>query len=134
MTHAEIREAILTNGWQGKSPGEIAALLNEPKVVLVERLGGKGAILAACDNGAQILEDWHSMLSVEGVDLNIKWGWDLLCERQLDFGNAKVRLMLDVMLPVETYGNAAATLKGLAEQAVSANVTAQQVIDAMEGM
>jgi hypothetical protein len=38
--------------------------------------------------------------------------------------------MLDALLPPE----AAAVLKGLAEQAVSANVTAQAVIDAMEGM
>lgn len=27
MTHAEIREAILANGWQGKSPGETVTVV-----------------------------------------------------------------------------------------------------------
>jgi len=129
MTHAVIREAILTNGWQGKSPGEIAALLNESKVVLVERMIGIGTVMDALGpaDGAALLASFEAQVATDPV---VKYGWFLLERERLDVGLASTRAMLDELLPVE----AASVLKGLAEQAVTAGVTAQQVIDAMEGM
>ena len=129
MTHAQIREAILTNGWQGKSPGEIAALLNEPKTVLVERMIGIGTVMDALGpaDGAALLASFESQVATDPV---VKYGWFLLERERLDVGLASTRAMLDALLPAE----AATTLKGLAEQTVTAGVTVQQVIDAMEGM
>lgn len=129
MTHAQIREAILTNGWQGKSPGEIAALLNEPKTVLVERMIGIGTVMDALGpaDGAALLASFEGQVATDPV---VKYGWFLLERERLDVGLASTRAMLDALLPAE----AATALKGLAEQTVSANVTTQQVIDAMEGI
>lgn len=129
MTHAEIREAILTNGWQGLSPGDIAALLNEPKTVLVERMIGIGTVMDALGpaDGAALLASFEAQVTTDPV---VKYGWFLLERERLDVGLASTRVMLDALLPVE----AATTLKGLAEQTVTAGVTWQQVIDAMEGM
>lgn len=129
MTHAEIREAILTNGWQAKSPGEIAELLNAPKTVLVERMIGVGTVLDALGpaNGAALLDQVKVVAETDAV---VKYGWMLLESASLDVGLDSTRTMLDALLPLE----AATVLKGLAEQTVSANVTHQQVIDAMEGM
>lgn len=129
MTHAQIREAILINGWQGKSPGEIAALLNEPKTVLVERMIGIGTVMDALGptDGAALLASFEVQVATDPV---VKYGWFLLERERLDVGLASTRAMLDALLPAE----AATVLKGLAEQAVSANVTQQQVIDAMEGI
>jgi len=129
MTHAEIREAILTNGWQWKSPGEIAALLNEPKTVLVERMIGIGTVMDALGpaDGAALLASFEAQTATDPV---VKYGWFLLERERLDVGLASTRAMLDALLPVE----AATVLKGLAEQTVTAGVTVQQVIDAMEGM
>ena len=129
MTHAQIREAILTNGWSGKSPGEIAALLNEPQVVLVERMIGIGTVMDAIGpaDGAALLASFESQVATDPV---VKYGWFLLERERLDVGLASTRAMLDALLPVE----AATVLKGLAEQTVTAGVTQQQVIDAMEGI
>ena len=129
MTHAEIREAILTNGWQGKSPGEIAALLNVPQAVLVERMIGIGTVMDALGpaDGAALLASFEAQVATDHV---VKYGWFLLERERLDVGLASTRAMLDALLPAE----AATTLKGLAEQTVTAGVTVQQVIDAMEGI
>ena len=129
MTHAEIREAILTNGWQGKSPGEIAALLNVPQTVLVERMIGIGTVMDALGpaDGAALLASFEAQVTTDPV---VKYGWFLLERERLDVGLASTRTMLDALLLVE----AATVLKGLAEQTVTAGVTVQQVIDAMEGM
>lgn len=129
MTHAEIREAILTNGWQGKSPGEIAALLNVPQTVLVERMIGIGTVMDALGpaDGAAMLDQVKAVAETDAV---VRYGWMLLESASLDVGLDSTRVMLDVLLPVE----AATVLKGLAERTVTANVTHQQVIDAMEGM
>lgn len=129
MTHAEIREAILTNGWQGKSPGEIAALLNEPQVVRVERMAELGTAMKylGAEAGAQLLD---SMEALSATNPTVKWGFKLLERGALDLSLDSTRSMLDALLPPE----AATALKGLAEQTVSANVTQQAVIDAMEGM
>ncbi|MDY0282357.1 MAG: hypothetical protein RBR35_17560 [Salinivirgaceae bacterium] len=129
MTHTEIREAILTNGWQGKSPGEIAALLNVPQTVLVERMIGVGTVLDALGpaNGAALLDQVKAVAETDAV---VKYGWMLLESASLDVGLDSTRGMLDALLPAE----AATVLKGLAEQTVTAGVTVQQVIDAMEGI
>ena len=129
MTHAQIREAILTNGWQGKSPGEIAALLNEPKTVLVERMIGIGTVMDALGpaDGAALLASFEAQVTTDPV---VKYGWFLLERERLDVGLASTRAMLDALLPVE----AASVIKGLAEQTVTAGVTWQQVRDALEGI
>ena len=129
MTHAEIREAILTNGWQGKSPGEITAALNAPQTVLVERMIGVGTVLDALGpaDGAALLASFEAQVTTDPI---VKYGWFLLERERLDVGLASTRAMLDALLPAE----AATVLKGLAEQTVTANVTVQAVIDAMEGM
>ena len=129
MTHAEIREAILANGWQGKSPGEIAAALNAPQTVLVERMIGIGTVMDALGptDGAALLASFEAQVATDPV---VKYGWFLLERERLDVGLTSTRAMLDALLPVE----AATVLKGLAEQTVTAGVTAQQVLDAMEGI
>ncbi len=129
MTHAEIRGAILTNGWQELPPGEIAAALNAPQTVLVERMIGIGTVMDALGpaEGAALLDQVKAVAETDAV---VKYGWMLLESASLDVGLASTRTMLDALLPAE----AATTLKGLAEQTVTANVTTQQVIDAMEGM
>ena len=129
MTHAEIRDAIISNGWQSKTPGEIAELLNAPQVVLVERMIGVGTVMDALGpaDGAALLASFEAQVATDPV---VKYGWFLLERERLDVGLASTRAMLDALLPAE----AAAVLKGLAEQTVSANVTVQQIIDAMEGM
>ena len=129
MTHAEIRAAIAANGWQGKSPGEIAALLNAPQTVLVERMIGIGTVMDALGpaDGAALLASFEAQVVTDPV---VKYGWFLLERERLDVGLVPTRAMLDALLPVE----AASVLKGLAEQTVTAGVTTQQVIDAMEGI
>ncbi len=129
MTHAQIREAILANGWQGLPPGDIAALLNAPQTVLVERMIGIGTVMDALGpaDGAALLASFEAQVTTDPV---VKYGWFLLERERLDVGLASTRTMLDVLLPVE----AATVLKGLAEQTVTANVTTQHVIDAMEGI
>lgn len=129
MTHTEIRDAIFANGWQGKTPGEIAELLNAPQVVLIERLVGAGTVMDVLGTtaGAQLLDQMESLATTDSV---VKWGMKLLENAQLDVGMASTRAMLDALLPAE----AASVLKGLAEQTVTAGVTVQQVVDAMEGM
>ena len=129
MTHAEIRAAIVANGWQGLPPGEIAAALNAPQTVLVERMIGVGTVLDALGpaNGAALLDQVKAVAETDAV---VKYGWMLLESASLDVGLDSTRTMLDALLPVE----AATVLKGLAEQTVTAGVTVQQVIDAMEGI
>ena len=129
MTHAEIRAAIIENGWQGLPPGEIAAALNAPQTVLVERMIGIGTVMDALGpaDGAALLASFEAQVTTDPV---VKYGWFLLERERLDVGLTSTRVMLDALLPAED----ATTLKGLAEQTVSANVTTQQVIDAMEGM
>ncbi len=129
MTHAEIRAAIAANGWLAKSPGEIAALLNAPQTVLVERMIGIGTVMDALGpaDGATLLASVEAQVATDPV---VKYGWFLLERERLDVGLASTRIMLDTLLPVE----AATVLKGLAEQTVTASVTVQQVIDAMEGI
>ena len=129
MTHAQIREAILTNGWQGKSPGEIAALLNAPQTVLVERMIGIGTVMDALGpaDGAALLASFEAQVTTDPV---VKYGWFLLERERLDVGLTSTRTMLDALLPAE----AATVLKGLAEQTVKAGVTWEQVRDALEGI
>ncbi len=129
MTHAEIRAAIIENGWQGLPPGEIAAALNAPQTVLVERMIGVGTVLDALGpaNGAALLDQVKAVAETDAV---VRYGWMLLESASLDVGLDSTRTMLDALLPVE----ATTVLKGLAERTVTANVTHQQVIDATEGM
>ena len=129
MTHIEIRDAIVANGWQTKPAGEIAALLNEPKTVLVERMANLGTPMKylGAEAGAQLLD---TMTALAATNSAVKYGLELLRMGELDLSLDSTRAMLDALLPPE----AATALKGLAEQTVSANVTHQQVIDAMEGM
>ena len=129
MTHTEIRDAVIANAWQSKTPGEIAELLNEPQVVLSERMIGVGTVLDALGpaNGAALLDQVKAVAESDAV---VKYGWMLLESASLDVGLDSTRVMLDALLPAE----AASVLKGLAEQTVTAGVTVQQVIDAMEGM
>ena len=129
MTHAEIRAAIIENGWQGEDAGEIVALLNEPKTVLVERMIGIGTVMDALGpaDGAALLASFESQVATDPV---VKYGWFLLERERLDVGLASTRAMLDALLPVE----AASVLKGLAEQTVTAGVAWQQVRDALEGI
>lgn len=129
MTHAEIREAILTNNWQGKTPGEIAELLNAPQVVRVERMAELGTPMKylGAEAGAALLDQMEDLAATNPT---VKWGFELLKRGALDLSLDSTRAMLDALLPVE----AASVLKGLAEQTVTAGVTVQQVIDAMEGM
>ena len=129
MTHAQIREAILTNGWQGLPPGEIAALLNEPKMVLVERMAELGTPrkYLGAEAGAALLDQ---MEALSATNPTVKWGFELLKRGALDLSLDSTRAMLDALLPPE----AASVLKGLAEQTVTAGVTWQQVRDALEGI
>ena len=129
MTHTEIRDAVIANAWQSKTPGEIAELLNEPQVVLSERMIGVGTVLDALGPaaGAALLDQVKAVAESDAV---VKYGWMLLESASLDVGLDSTRVMLDALLPAE----AASVLKGLAEQTVTAGVTVQQVIDAMEGM
>ena len=129
MTHTEIRDAVIANAWQSKTPGEIAELLNEPQVVLSERMIGVGTVLDALGPaaGAALLDQVKAVAESDAV---VKYGWMLLESASLDVGLDSTRVMLDALLPAE----AAAVLKGLAESTVTAGVTVQQVIDAMEGM
>lgn len=129
MTHAEIRAEIVANGWQAKSPGEIAELLNAPQVVLVERMAELGTPMKhlGAEAGAALLDQMEALAATNPT---VKWGLKLLERGALDLSLDSTRDMLDALLPAE----AAAVLKGLAEQTVSAGVTVQRVIDAMEGM
>ena len=129
MTAAQIREAIIANNWQGKTAGEIAELLNAPKVVLVERMAELGTPMKylGAEAGAALLDQMEALAATNPT---VKWGFELLKRGALDLSLDSTRAMLDALLPAE----AASALKGLAESTVAANVTAQMVIDAMEGM
>jgi len=129
MTAAQIREAILSNGWQGKTAGEIAELLNAPQVVRGEFYASLGTPMKylGAEAGATLLETMAALADSAPV---VKWGFKLLERGELDLGLDSTRAMLDALLPVD----AATLLKGLAEQTVTAGVTQQQVIDAMEGI
>ena len=129
MTAHEIRAAIIANEWQALSAGEIAGLLNAPQVVRGEFYASLGTPMKylGAEAGATLLETMESLAATNPV---VRWGFKLLERGELDLGLDSTRAMLDALLPVE----AASVLKGLAEQTLSANVTAQQVIDAMEGM
>lgn len=129
MTHKEIRDAITENGWQEKTAGEIAELLNAPQIVrgtFMASLGTPMKYLGA-EAGAQLLETMAALAESNPV---VKWGFKLLERGELDLGLDSTRAMLDALLPPE----AAAVLEGLAEQTVTAGVTVQAVVDAMEGM
>ena len=129
MTHTEIREAILANGWQELPPGEIAGLLNVPQTVRGEFYASLGTPMKylGAEAGATLLE---TMTALAETNVVVKWGLKLLERGELDLGLDSTRDMLDALLPAE----AAAVLKGLAESTVTAGVTPQQVIDAMEGI
>jgi hypothetical protein len=129
MNAAQIREAILSNGWQGKTAGEIAELLNAPQVVRVEFYASLGTPMKylGAEAGATLLETMAALAESNPV---VKWGFKLLERGELDLGLDSTRAMLDALLPVD----AATLLKGLAEQTVTAGVTWQQVRDALEGM
>jgi hypothetical protein len=129
MTAAQIREAILSNGWQGKAAGEIAELLNAPQVVLVERMAELGTPMKylGAEAGAQLLDQMEALAATNPT---VKWGLKLLERGALDLSLDSTRAMLDALLPVE----AATLLKALAEQTVTTGVTWQQVRDALEGM
>lgn len=127
MTSLEIKAAIVLNGWEELAPVEIAALLNIPKTVLVETQIGFGMIMNTLGTaeGAALLDQMEA-LALENS--TVKWGMRLLANAQLDVGLASTRAMLDALLPAPY----ATALKALAERTVSAGVTTQQVIDAME--
>jgi hypothetical protein len=129
MTHTEIRAAILANGWQSLPPGEIAVLLNTPRTVLAERMIGVGAVLKYLGpiNGATLLDQINAL---KETDATVRWGWYLLERGELDVALDSTRAMLDKLLPAE----AAAVLKALAEQTVTAGLDWQQVRDALEGI
>ena len=129
MTHIEIRDAIVANGWQTKPAGEIAELLNAQQVVLGTFMASLGTPMKylGAEAGATLLETMSALSESNPV---VKWGFKLLERGELDLGLDSTRAMLDALLPVD----AATVLKGLAEQTVSANVTQQAVIAAMEGM
>ena len=129
MTHAEIRTAIITNGWQSKTPGEIAELLNAPQIVRGEFYASLGTpmIYLGSEAGAALLETMETLAESNPV---VKWGFKLLERGELDLGLDSTRAMLDALLPAE----AASVLKGLAESTVTANVTWVDVRDAMGGM
>ena len=129
MTHAQIKAAIVANGWQGKTAGEIAGLLNAPQIVRGEFYASLGTPMKylGAEAGATLLETMAALADSNPV---VKWGFKLLERGELDLGLDSTRSMLDALLPVE----AATLLKGLAEQTVTAGVTVQAVIDAMEGM
>ena len=129
MTHNEIRDAVVANNWQLKPTGEIAELLNAPQTVrgtFMASLGTPMKYLGA-EAGATLLE---TMAALAETNVVVKWGLKLLERGELDLGLDSTRDMLDALLPAE----AAAVLKDLAESTVTADVTVQQVIDAMEGM
>jgi hypothetical protein len=134
MTHAEIREAVAANGWQGKSPGEIAELLNAPQTRIVTFQAGIGTMLSSLGpvDGPAVL---NTIESLKAADPAIKWGWYLIERGDLNFGDPVTRMMIDKLV-AETVitPEIGVKLKGLAEQTVTAGVTVQQVIDAMEGM
>lgn len=134
MTHAEIRTIVAANGWQGKTAGDIAALLNAPSTQVVTFQAGIGTILSSLGptDGPIVL---NTIESLKAVDPAIKWGWYLIERGDLDFGDPVTRLMIDKLVAEAVItSEVGAKLKGLAEQTVSANVTVQQVIDAMEGI
>ena len=129
MTHTEIRNAIIANGWQALPAGEIAELLNAQQVVLGTFMASLGTPMKylGAEAGATLLETMSALSESNPV---VKWGFKLLERGELDLGLDSTRAMLDALLPPE----AAAVLKGLAESTVTAGVTVQQVIDAMEGI
>ena len=129
MTYTEIRDAIIANGWLAKPAGEIAELLNAPQTVRVERMAELGTPMKylGAEAGAALLDQMEALAATNST---VKWGLKLLERGELDLGLESTRDMLDALLPPE----AAAVLKGLAESTFTAGVTAQQVIDAMEGM
>lgn len=134
MTHEEIRTAVAANGWQGKAAGEIAALLNAPSTRIVTFQAGIGTILSSLGpvDGPAVL---NTIESLKAVDPAIKWGWYLIERGDLDFGDPVTRLMIDKLVAESIITpEIGVKLKGLAEQTVTANVTVQAVIDAMEGM
>jgi hypothetical protein len=129
MTLTEIRAAIIVNNWQLKTAGEIAELLNAPKVVLTTCVIGEGTLMdvVGAQAGADVLDAMDELAKTNNV---IRRGMKLLYEAKLDLALASTRMMIDAVLPVDE----ASALKGLAEQTVTAGVTQQQVIDAMEGI
>ena len=129
MNAAQIREAILSNGWQGRTPGEIAELLNAPQVVRVERMAELGTPMKylGAEAGAALLDQMEALAATNPT---VKWGLKLLERGALDLSLDSTRAMLDALLPAD----AASVLKGLAEQTVTAGVTWQQVRDALEGI
>ena len=134
MTHAEIRAVVAANGWQGKTAGDVATLLNAPSTRIVTFQAGIGTILSRLgpEDGTTVL---NTIESLKTVDPAIKWGWYLIERGDLDFGDPVTRLMIDKLVSESIITpEIGAKLKGLAEQTVTANVTVQAVIDAMEGM
>ena len=111
MTAAQIREAILSNSWQGKTACEIAELLNVPKTVLTERMIGIGTVLDVLGPaaGSALLEQFETLAQ---SDIVVKWGWKLLEKQMLDVGLASTRQFLHSALPP----GAAGPLLALAEQ------------------
>lgn len=92
MTHAEIRAAIVANGWQGKTPGEIAELLNAPKTVLVERMAELGTPMKylGAEAGAQLLDQMEALAATNPT---VKWGFELLKRGALDLSLDSTRDM-----------------------------------------
>ena len=135
MTHKEIREAIASHpDWEGKTHGEIAVLLNQPMVQVVQFNAGIGTILSVLGpvDGPAVL---NTIESLKAADPAIKWGWYLIERSDLNFGDHVTRMMIDKLVAEAVITpEIGAKLKGLAEQTVTAGVTVQQVIDAMEGM
>ena len=130
MTHAEIRAAIVANGWQDKSAGEIAALLNAPKTVLVHTEIGKGTVIdvLTLDVANPILDEIESNPRFRHVRGMLEEG-----KLRLDWQSVQSELGNLVAASIITQSQLDSLL-ARAEQTVTASVTTQQVIDAMEGM
>ena len=129
MTHAQIREAILSNGWQAKTPGEIATLLNAPQTVRGEFYASLGTPMKylGAEAGATLLETMAMLAESNPV---VKWGLKLLERGELDLGLDSTRAMLDSLLPPDD----AKKLKELAEVLVADEVSWIDVRNALEGM
>jgi hypothetical protein len=88
----------------------IADALNvsDPRVKVVSRLGGVGAVLRALGptNGGAFLDALAA-----SSDSSVKWAMVLVKDGSLDFGDPLVRAQIDMLAP----GAAATALKALAE-------------------
>lgn len=130
MTHAEIREAILANGWTDKDPGEVAELLNAPQVVFAPTEVGKGTILdvLGLDRANPVLDEIENNARFRHVRELLVGG-----KLRLDWESVRNELAGLVAAGLVT-GTEMDALLDRARQTVTAGVTWQQVRDALEGI